>query len=74
MLDILHALVQTVHHLHCNNIMHNDLHAHNILLHFSETFEEVFLGLCDWEMMITTNIKSHYPPFKDDTIATMQWH
>ena len=50
-------------------IMHNDLHAHNILLHFSNTSKEIFFNLYVWGMMTAINTYKHYPPIKDDTLA-----
>lgn len=56
------ALVYVGSLLHKSSVLHNDLSPRNILLHFSEYEDRVFIGICDWGIACLTHEKapSHY--------------
>lgn len=56
------ALVYVGSLLHKAGVLHNDLSPHNILLHFSEFDDRVFIGICDWGIacLAHENAPSHY--------------
>lgn len=45
---LISALVHTVQYMHANDLLHNDLNVKNILLHFSEETDAVYIGIAEW--------------------------
>ena len=57
-MHIINGLLVTLSYLHDYNILHNDIHGRNILLHFGC---EVYVGLADWGRATKLPTRYHFP-------------
>ena len=60
-MNILSGLVHTVSFVHQQGYLHNDLHGHNILLHFVDVNDDVYVGLVDWGYSCLHGTRKCYP-------------
>ena len=62
-MHIINGLLVTLSYLHDFNILHNDIHSQNILLHFGR---EVYVGLADWGRATKLPTTDHFPSMIDN--------
>ena len=62
-MHIINGLLATLSYLHDFNILHNDIHDQNILLHFGC---EVYVGLADWGRATKLPTTDHFPSMIDN--------
>ena len=65
---IINAILQTIEYLHTNDIFRNDLHTHNIFMHFFEQKNEVDARIEDWGCSTSTNTAMHVAPLQSNDI------
>ena len=62
-MHIINGLLVTLSYLHDYNILHNDIHGQNILLHFGR---EVYVGLVNWGRATKLPTIDHFPSMIDN--------
>lgn len=60
LISFINQMISVIHYMHCNNIVHTDIKPSNILIEYTDNFEDIKIYIIDFGSAYVENISQKY--------------